>query len=84
MFTVSTSDIVRKPALISHPSQITLVQDARKNEPRSVVLPYALYEKLRQKIEDELYLAENAKALGVEAQAEFEQIEPVAEELIRD
>lgn len=81
MFTVSTSDIVRKPRLISHPSQVTLVEDGRKHEPRSVVLPYALYERLRQQIEDEIYLSENAKALGAQAQEEFEAIEPVVEDL---
>ena len=38
-------------------------------------------ERLCQQIEDELYLSENAKALGAQAQEEFEAIDSVVEDL---
>ena len=40
MITISTSEIVKKPRLISAPDDITLIEDARKHESRSVLLPY--------------------------------------------
>lgn len=64
MLTISTSDITKKPSYISRPSEITLIEDAKKHEPRSVVLPYELYMRLKEQIEDELYLWQNAKALS--------------------
>ena len=65
MLVVSTSEIVKKPTLISQPNEITLIEDARKHEPRSVLLPYVLYERIKEKIEDDVYLFNNAKALSV-------------------
>ncbi|MCI4399421.1 MAG: hypothetical protein JHC37_02555 [Campylobacteraceae bacterium] len=77
MITISTSDIVKKPRLISSPEDITLIEDARNHIPKSVLLPIALYEKLKEKIEDELYLYKNAKALGVK----FDENEDVIAEI---
>lgn len=80
MITVSTSEIVKKPRLISAPDDITLIEDARKHEPRSVLLPYDLYLRIKEKIEDEIYLYNNAKALS----AVFDEPEEVIGELGRD
>ena len=80
MITISTSEIVKKPRLISAPDDITLIEDARKHEPRSVLLPYDLYLRIREKIEDEIYLYKNAKALGVA----FDEPEEAIEELYHD
>jgi hypothetical protein len=78
MITISTSDIVKKPRLISSPEDITLIEDARSHTPRSVLLPIELYEKLKEKIEDELYLYKNAKALG----ARFDENEEIISEML--
>jgi len=80
MITISTSEIVKKPRLISAPDDITLIEDARKHEPRSVLLPYDLYQRIREKIEDEVYLFNNAKALA----KPFDEPEDAIEELGRD
>ncbi len=81
MITISSSDIVKKPSYVSRPKEVTFVEDAKQHVIRSVVIPYEIYEKIREKIEDELYLAANAAALGEEAYGDFLQIEPAAEEL---
>jgi hypothetical protein len=44
-------------------------------------LPYELYEKLQEKIEDELYLFNNQKALSKGAYDEFLDTENVVEDL---
>ncbi|MEO1953955.1 MAG: hypothetical protein ABGW74_04550, partial [Campylobacterales bacterium] len=66
---------VKKPSYITNPQDITFVEDAKKHIKKSVVLPYALYEKLKEQIEDELYLFENKKALSQDAYDEFLEIE---------
>lgn len=75
MITISSSDVVKKPSYITNPQDITFVEDAKKHIKKSVVIPYALYEKLKEQIEDELYLFENKKALSQEAYDEFLEIE---------
>lgn len=47
------------------------------------MLPYELYEKVREKIEDELYLMNNKQALSKKANDEFLEIEPISEELVK-
>jgi len=79
--TVTTTDILRHPALLNASSGITLIEDGRRHEPKSVLLPYALYQKVRERIEDELYLMSNRSALGTQAYQEFLEIEEVVEEL---
>ena len=51
MITISVSDIIKKPSYITRPTEITLVEDAKKHIKHSVVLPYELYEQVREKIE---------------------------------
>lgn len=64
MTTVSTTEISRKPSLISSPRGITIIEDGRKHEPKSVLLPYEFFLRIREKIEDEIYLEENREALS--------------------
>jgi len=52
---------------VTRPEEITFVEDMKKHVIKSVVLPYELYERVREKIEDETYLMRNAKALGEDA-----------------
>jgi len=75
MITISSSDVVKKPSYITNPQDITFVEDAKKHIKKSVVIPYALYERLKEHIEDELYLFENKKALSQDSYDEFLEIE---------
>ena len=81
MITISASDIIKKPSYVTRPEEITFVKDMKKHVIKSVVLPYELYERVREKIEDEMYLMRNAKALGAEAYEEFLETEEVVEDL---
>jgi hypothetical protein len=81
MLIVSSSDIVKKPSYVTRPSEITFIEDAKKHIIKSVVLPYELYEKVREKIEDEVYLMRNTKALSEESYNEFLETESVVEDL---
>jgi len=80
MITINSSDIIKKPSYITSPSDITFVEDAKKHITKSVVLPYELYERLKEKIEDEVYLMNNKKALDKESYNEFLDIESVVED----
>jgi len=81
MLTISSSDIIKKPSYVTRPEEITFVEDMKKHVIKSVVLPYELYERVREKIEDEMYLMRNAGALGQDAYDEFKQIEETVEDL---
>ena len=83
MITISASDIIKKPSYITRPTEITLVEDAKKHIKRSVVLPYKLYERVREKIEDEVYMMNNKQALSKESYDEFLSIESISEELVK-
>jgi hypothetical protein len=75
MITISSSDVIKKPSYITNPKEITFVKDIKKHITKSVVLPYDLYERVKEKIEDELYLLENEKALSKSSYNEFLEIE---------
>ncbi|AEG31179.1 hypothetical protein [Thiomicrospira cyclica] len=77
---VNSSDILRKPALLSS-SDVLYIEDGRKHILKSVLLPIDLYETVREQIEAELYLRRNAKALDAKAYAEFSETEQVVEDL---
>lgn len=79
MLIINSSDIVRKPSYVTKPTDITFVEDAKKHIMKSVVLPYAMYEKIKEKIEDELYIIQNIDALSQKAYEDFLQIEEVVE-----
>jgi hypothetical protein len=81
MLTISSSDVIKKPSLVTRPTEITLVEDAKQHIARSVVIPYALYEKLKDAIEDEIYLINNKDALSQKAYSDFLEIETVVEAL---
>ena len=81
MITISSSDIIKKPSYITRPEEITFVEDRKKHIIKSVVLPYELYERVREKIEDEMYLMRNAGALGKASYKEFLETENIVEEL---
>jgi len=75
MISITSSDVIKKPSYITNPRDVTLIEDAKKHVVKSVVIPYSLYEKIREKIEDEIYLVQNEKALCAKAQEEFVAVE---------
>jgi hypothetical protein len=81
MLTISSSDIIKKPSYITKPKDITFVEDMKKHIIKSVVLPYELYERVHEKIEDEMYLMRNSKALDKASYEEFKLIEEAVEDL---
>ncbi len=81
MITISSSDIIKKPSYITRPEEITFVEDMKKHVIKSVVLPYEIYERVREKIEDEMYLMRNEEALGEDSYKEFLEIEEVVEDI---
>ncbi len=81
MLTIASRDIIRRPSYITAPKDITFVEDAKKHIIKSVVFPYELYEQLREKIEDEVYLIQNKKALNQDSYNDFLEIEEICEEL---
>lgn len=81
MIIINSSDFIKKPSYITQPHDITFVEDAKKHITKSVVLPFELYEKVKEKIEDELYLIQNKKALSQTSYDDFLQIETVVEDL---
>ena len=83
MLTIASRDIIKTPSYITAPKEITFVEDAKKHIIKSVVFPYEIYEQLREKIEDELYVIQNKKALSKESYEEFLEIEEVCEELAK-
>jgi hypothetical protein len=79
---VTSSDILRKPALLSS-DQVLFIEDGRKHVLKSVLLPIDIYHRVRELVEAELYLRENAQALSAESYAEFLAIETVVEDLAK-
>lgn len=80
MITINSSDFIKKPSYITKPEDITFVKDAKKQLIKSVVIPYELYNQMKEKIEDELYLIRNQKALSKESYDAFLAIEEVVED----
>ena len=83
MFTIASRDIIKTPSYITSPKEITFVEDAKRHVIKIVVFPYELYEQLREKIEDELYIIQNKKALSKESYSEFLETEEICEELVK-
>ena len=81
MITINVSDVVKKPSYVTKPTDITFIEDGKKHITKSVILPYDLYERIKEKIEDEIYLYNNKKALSKKAYDEFLEIESVVEEI---
>jgi len=83
MITITSSDVVKKPSYVTRPMDITFIEDAKKHILRSVVIPYTLYEKVKETIEDEMYMMNNKKALSKSEYDEFLEIESVCEDIIK-
>lgn len=75
MLSITASDVIKKPSFVTNPDDITFIEDAKKHIIKSVVLPYSLYEKIKEQIEDELYLTQNKEALSNKAKEEFEAVQ---------
>ena len=75
MISITASDVIKKPSFVTNPNNITFIEDAKKHIIKSVVLPYNIYEKVKEQIEDEIYLMQNKKALSLEAKNEFKIVE---------
>jgi len=83
MITIASKDVTKKPSYVTSPKDITFIEDAKKHIIKSVVLPYELYQKLQEKIEDEIYLYQNQKSLSQKSYKEFLEIEEVCEDLAK-
>ena len=71
MITVKTRDIVRRPSILNQKEPVLII-DGTTKKPKSVVVPFDLYEKIRDIVESELFLARNADlAQSSEAKQEF-------------
>ena len=84
MIIINSSDFIKKPSYITNPKDITFVEDAKKHIKKSVIIPYELYEEIKEKIEDEIYLYQNKKALSKEAFEEFKDVEEAYIEDLND
>jgi hypothetical protein len=80
---ITVSDVVKKPSIVTNATEVTLIEDAKRHIAKSVVIPYAIYQQLRERLDEELYLLENADALDAKAYREFLEIEEAAEDLAR-
>ena len=80
MFFINASDVIKKPSYVTHPKEITFVEDAKRHVIKSVILPYDLYEKVREKLEDEIYLMQNKEALSQKSYESFLEIEEAGAE----
>jgi len=81
---ICVSDVVKKPSVVTNATEVTIIEDAKRHIAKSVVIPYAIYEKLKTRLDEELYLLENAKALGADAYEAYEAVDEAgAEDLAR-
>jgi len=81
---ITVSDVVKKPSIVTNATEVTLIEDAKRHIAKSIVIPYAIYQKLKDRLDEEIYLLENAQALGADAYAEFEAVDEAgAEDLER-
>ena len=80
MLSISASDVVKKPSYVTRPEEVTFVKDAKRGIVKSVILPYALYEKIKERLEDEIYLMQNKAALDKESYEAFSAIDDAGAE----
>ena len=80
MLVINSSDILRKPSLLSS-NEVLLIEDGRKHQLKSVLLPFDLYQVVKEQIEMELYLRANAGALDQSSYQRFLETEHVVEDL---
>jgi hypothetical protein len=77
---ISVSDVVKKPSIVTNAMEVTIIEDAKRHIAKSVVIPYSIYEKLKTRLDEEIYMLENAKALGAEAYEAFEAVDEAGAE----
>jgi len=80
---ITVSDVVKRPSIVTNATEVVLIEDAKRNIAKSVVIPYAIYRKLQKRLEEELYLLENARALDSDSYNDFLEIEEAAEDLAK-
>ena len=80
---ITVSDVVKRPSIVTNATEVVLIEDAKHNIAKSVVIPYAIYRKLQNRLEEELYLLENARALDSDSYNDFLEIEEAAEDLAK-
>lgn len=80
MLIINSSDILRKPSLLSS-NEVLLIEDGRKHQLKSVLLPFDLYQVVKEQIEMELYLRANAEALDQSSYQQFLESEHVVQDL---
>ncbi len=52
MKTVTVTEILRKPSLLKG-RDVLILEDGRKRQPKSVIMPYKMYERIQQKVAEE-------------------------------
>jgi hypothetical protein len=77
--TISSNNIIEKLSYITKSNEIIFIKDTKEHIIKAVVLPYELYEKHKELIEDEAYLLNNAETLSQESYKDFLEIESVCE-----
>jgi hypothetical protein len=77
---VTISDVVKKPSVVINASEVIIIVDAKRHITKSVVIPYTIYEKLEERVEEEIYLLENSKALGMDAYETFKIVDEAGAE----
>lgn len=82
MLVVNSSDLLRKPSLLSS-NEVLFIEDGRKHQLKSVLLPYDLYQVVQEQIEMELYIRANAGALSQDSYQRFLDNEAVVEDLAK-
>ena len=80
MLSISSSDVIRKPSYVTQPKEITMVKDAKQNTIKSIIFPYELYKNIRERLENELYLVQNADALSRKSYEAFLAIDEAGAE----
>ena len=75
---VAVNEIAKQPGLISNAEEVVYIEDRRKNQLKSILIPakYAdlLADSLKE-IEYRIWLERNRKALGDSAAADFDRVE---------
>jgi len=59
MITISSSDVIKNPSLVTNPKDLTVIEDVKKKLTKSVVIPYEIYKKIKEDIEYRLWLERN-------------------------
>jgi len=84
MLKVKCRDVVKRPSLLNSKEPFIII-DGKTREPRSVVLPYKVFERFREEIEAELFFERNRNfLLSEDVVGEFREREGEVVESIDD